>query len=38
MAVFFGLYFIGNTVSNMLTNSGAFEVLFNENLLFSKLE
>lgn len=38
MAVIFGLYFFGNTVSNMLTNSGAFEVKFNENLIFSKLE
>eukprot|EP00048_Salpingoeca_helianthica_P009877 m.142083 g.142083 ORF g.142083 m.142083 type:complete len:107 (+) comp14966_c1_seq3:2587-2907(+) len=37
MAWIFGLYFFGNTISNSLMNSGAFEVYVDGELVWSKL-
>ena len=34
----FGIYFLGNHFSSILTSSGAFEVVFNNEVLYSKLE
>lgn len=38
MFVVFGVYMMGNNLSSMLTSSGAFEVVFNNEVLFSKME
>ncbi len=37
MSVVFFVYFLGNTVVNSLMSTGAFEVLLNDQILFSKL-
>lgn len=37
MFIVFGVYMFGNNLSSMLTSSGAFEVVFNNEVLFSKI-
>lgn len=37
MMILMGAWFIGNTVNNALTSTGAFEIYFDDSLVFSKL-
>ena len=36
-AILMGAWFVGNTLTNSLTNTGAFEVLYGTDVIFSKL-
>eukprot|EP00040_Diaphanoeca_grandis_P023098 m.125088 g.125088 ORF g.125088 m.125088 type:complete len:119 (+) comp29105_c0_seq1:267-623(+) len=38
MAAMFFVYFVGNSLATGLMNSGAFEVTYNDQLVWSKLE
>jgi selT/selW/selH-like putative selenoprotein len=38
MMILMGAWFVGNTINNALTSTGAFEVYYEDALVFSKLE
>ena len=37
-AIIMGAWFVGNTLKNSLLSTGAFEILYNDEVVFSKLQ